>query len=234
MEFSRSVLRGIATLLFIIAIPIALIATDIRLLAFDPSLYEQSQIRFGGMRSIGLSREQVRATSVSLVNYFTAGTGSLASELQKQGLPGDFFNSRETVHLHDVKDLLARVIVVQQLALGYVALFLGASFLFSRSELGQRTARQLLWSGGAMLLVLLTFAALTYVDFSSMSLVFHLISFSNDLWILDPETDVLIRIFPPQALFDASMRMATYAVLQSVGLLVIGTGLLVYSRSSAR
>lgn len=34
------------------------------------------------------------------------------------------------------------------------------------------------------------------VDFDSLFILFHRLAFTNDLWLLNPETDLLIRLMP--------------------------------------
>lgn len=45
----------------------------------------------------------------------------------------------------------------------------------------------------ALMAVLLIWAT---IDFRSLFLLFHRLSFSNDLWLMDPRTDLIIRLMP--------------------------------------
>ena len=49
---------------------------------------------------------------------------------------------------------------------------------------------------GAMLAAVAVIAALAAVDFDRLFILFHRLSFANDLWLLDPRTDLLIRLMP--------------------------------------
>ena len=37
---------------------------------------------------------------------------------------------------------------------------------------------------------------LACIDFNSLFVLFHQVAFRNDLWLLDPQTDLLIRLMP--------------------------------------
>ena len=37
---------------------------------------------------------------------------------------------------------------------------------------------------------------LACIDFDSLFILFHKVAFTNDLWLLDPRTDLLIRLMP--------------------------------------
>ncbi|MDA8188283.1 MAG: TIGR01906 family membrane protein [Dehalococcoidales bacterium] len=215
-----------------IAIPLAIISTDVRWLALSPSFYENGQMKFGAMQTIGLRAEQVQASSRALSSYF-GSHNDLASELQKQGLPADFFNERETNHLKDVKVLLIRVLRVQQIALGYGIIFLLVALVLGPRNFLRRVSRGLLLGAGLTVVVLIVFGALSFADFSDLFLMFHLVSFTNDLWILDPRTDYLIRMFPSQFFFEAALTLAAYALIESIGIALVGAGLSVVQRRFA-
>lgn len=234
MRFLSSVLFFVATALFVVAIPLAIISTNVQALALDPSFYEKGQVKFGAMQTIGLQFEQVQASSRSLASYFGSVQADLASELQKQGLPSTFFNDREITHLKDVKDIIVRIGIVQQLTLVYAALFLVGNLVFRRKGLIRRLARSFLGGAALTLAAFAVFGALFLMDFSDVFLAFHLISFSNDLWILDPRTDYLIRMFPQQFFFEASLTLAIYSAMQALGLAVVGTGLFALNRPRVR
>ena len=62
-------------------------------------------------------------------------------------------------------------------------------------------------------LVLLV-ALLALVGFDRLFLYFHLVSFSNDLWILDPRHDYLIAMFPQGFFFDCTGAIAVLTLLE--------------------
>lgn len=220
-----ALLAALAVALFVVAIPPAIVTSNVLAWAFDASFYERGQIKFGATETAGLSSEQIAAASKALAGYFAAKGAILASELQKQGLSGGFFSERETKHLEDVKDILMRLDSVRQAALSYVALFTVAGFAFWRQRHIRRLGNGLMLGGALTLALIAIFGALSFADFSRLFLAFHLVSFSNDLWILDPRTDHLIRMFPPQFFYEASIALASNAALQGLGVTVVGLGL---------
>ena len=71
----------------------------------------------------------------------------------------------------------------------------------------------------AGIFVLLALGAGTLLGFDQLFLQFHLISFTNELWQLDPARDYLIMLFPRNFWYDATIfcTLATVA-----GALVLG------------
>ena len=50
-------------------------------------------------------------------------------------------------------------------------------------------------------------------DFTKYFVIFHHIFFNNDLWMLNPDTDLLINIVPEPFFMDTAARIAmTYGV----------------------
>ncbi len=92
----------------------------------------------------------------------------------------------------------------------------------------------MLVAGGVLTLGIIgVLGALAATDFSDLFLEFHLLSFSNDLWLLDPRTDNLIRLFPQEFFLDAAMRVVVFTVVEALALAVVGlVGLLVNRRTT--
>ena len=59
------------------------------------------------------------------------------------------------------------------------------------------------WGGALTLAIVIAMAAMATVDFNAFFTQFHVISFANDFWLLDPATDYLIMLFPGEFWRDA-------------------------------
>ena len=61
--------------------------------------------------------------------------------------------------------------------------------------------------------VLAVLAGIIATDFNQYFIIFHHIFFNNDLWMLNPDTDLLINIVPEPFFMDTAARIAaTYGV----------------------
>ena len=54
------------------------------------------------------------------------------------------------------------------------------------------------------------------VGFERLFLLFHVVSFSNEYWILDPSKDYLIMLFPGGFFYDAALRCFGAVILVSL------------------
>jgi len=69
-------------------------------------------------------------------------------------------------------------------------------------------------------------------DFSGFWVQFHHLFFNNDLWLLNPETDILIQMLPQQFFYDLVVRILgmfavetiILAIMSGVGLKKLGSG----------
>ena len=63
--------------------------------------------------------------------------------------------------------------------------------------------------------------ALFLSDFNKYFTLFHEIFFTNDLWLLDPRTDLLIRMLPEGFFFDMVVRIGSiFLILLSLGVVI--------------
>ena len=71
--------------------------------------------------------------------------------------------------------------------------------------------------GGILTITLILAVGLfSLVGFDTLFLMFHQISFRNDLWQLNPYTDYLLLMFPKGFWFDATVRVATVTIIGAV------------------
>ncbi|OGO51540.1 MAG: hypothetical protein A2148_01285 [Chloroflexi bacterium RBG_16_68_14] len=219
--------RQIAALLFIIALPIALITTNVRIAVNEPRLYEYVADRYDTPATTGIAREELLRASAALRAYYNNDEESIFVRVQKDGEPISLFNPRETAHLRDVKTLFQASFRAQEAAVVFVLAYVVAVFIWAREGSLRTLARQLLLSGLLGLAVIGVVGAIAVSGFDQSFEQFHLIAFDNDLWQLDPDRDRLIQMFPDQFWRDVSLwigiaTLAELAVLAGLAAAYLG------------
>ena len=136
------------------------------------------------------------------------------------GVRRSLFNSREILHMKDVKGLIEGVYTVQWLAGIYIAAFIAAGLALARRRFLPELARYAAMGGAATAGLVVLAGAASMVGFEDVFYTFHIVSFSNDLWLLDPRTDYLIAMFPEDFFFDATMWIAGATIAEALLLLV--------------
>ena len=139
-------------------------------------------------------------------DYFNNGDEFITvSVVQNSVRIENLYNEREIRHMRDVKGLVRGVYRIQEATGAYLAAFA----LVGLAAWRRRFLSRLTWSaalGGALTLGLVGLVGLaSLVGFDSLFRAFHLVSFSNDLWQLDPRTDYLIAMFPEGFFLDATL-----------------------------
>ena len=140
----------------------------------------------------------------------------------------EFFNEREIAHMEDVQVLFLKALSIRR-----VCLILGAGLLILMAATKARMGRVLppsLCMGTGLFFALITVLGLIIsTDFTKYFIMFHHIFFSNDLWILDPATDMLINIVPEGFFMDTAARIAL--LFGSLSLILFGVCLLLTIRN---
>jgi integral membrane protein (TIGR01906 family) len=95
-----------------------------------------------------------------------------------------------------------------------------ALVLFFGFKSGWRTlVRSLYWGSVITLGLMIILALWALFGFERFFILFHLISFSNQYWMLNPATDYLIRLFPEGFFYDAALLGFGVVILET---LIIG------------
>ncbi|HLH21143.1 MAG TPA: TIGR01906 family membrane protein [Chloroflexota bacterium] len=232
----RGLLRlgaGLATALCVVALPLGLVAANVRAVTLDRSFYLTEFARYDRGAFVGLAPDELRLVADAFIAYFQGPPSRLDVRLPRGGTLQPLFNERELAHMEDVQALMHLVFRVQALAFAYVALYALGGLAWGRRAFLPLAAKVLVAGGVLTLGIIGVLGALAATDFSDLFLEFHLLSFSNDLWLLDPRTDNLIRLFPQEFFLDAAMRVVVFTVVEALALAVVGlVGLLVNRRTT--
>jgi integral membrane protein (TIGR01906 family) len=228
-------LRLCSIVLFIVAVPVALITTNIRFAVNQPRVYRYAIDDFGGVRATGIDRDQLLRGSGELRDYFNSSDAPLSIQVEVNGREQSLFNARETTHLADVKDRFQLVNRAQELSFVYIVVFLAAAVVWSRSVSPGSLA--LYVSAGCSICLALMAAAgiLGLAGFDSAWEDFHRLIFTNDFWQLNPATDHLIQMFPP-AFWENIVFILGILIAAEAALLLLASSLYlgVSKRAEAR
>ncbi|HEX9975659.1 MAG TPA: DUF1461 domain-containing protein, partial [Dehalococcoidales bacterium] len=111
------------------------------------------------------------------------------------------------IHLKDVKGLVWLDYWVWLGTAIYVIGYVVSSLFWSRHRY-RPLAGALVGGGSLTLALMLALGLWALVDFGQLLLQFHLLSFANEFWQLDPTHDYLIMLFPSGFYYDATIFCA--------------------------
>jgi integral membrane protein (TIGR01906 family) len=124
-----------------------------------------------------------------------------------------------------VKQLFQYVFMLQELAFAYVVAYIAAVFLWAQERSLFRLASYLVRGGLLTAALLAAAAVVSSAGFDTLFRGFHLVSFANDFWLLDPSRDRLIQMFPRDFWFTVTIAVGIAAVLEGLLVALAGYGL---------
>ena len=210
-------LRFVAVALFVVAVPVFLIATNVRWVINAPLLYSYGFDKYDIPDRTGIQRDQLLSAARQIRDYFNNGQEFLSVSVVRAGvLVPNLYNQREVLHMRDVKNLVRGTYRVQEVAGAYMAAFVLVGLLMRRRGFLPVLARLAALGGASTLGLVVLVGLASLVGFDRLFHAFHLVSFSNDLWQLDPSRDYLIAMFPEGFFFDATMWIAGATVVEAL------------------
>ncbi len=200
-----------AKLLLIVALPIFIIITSIRILATP--LYPQFEYNTPGfpadpygftkadrLKYAGISIDYLlNSSDITFFNQYTLPDGS------------PMYNERELSHMQDVKTLIQNAF----LAWGIIGIALVLAGVISWQTRHLRAYFNALSTGGWTTLVIIGLILVgVVISFNGLFTDFHRIFFTGDTWLFY-YSDTLIRLFPMQFWQDAFIWMGVFAIIQA-------------------
>ncbi len=209
--------RSVAAAVFLICIPIFLLLTNVRIAATEDAVYGYAFSTYNVPAITGLDRAELDRAATEIVAYFTSVEANTLLDIRVLG-PGldeqPLYTEREVMHMRDVKQLFQFFFRVHEVAFAYIVAYVAGVYLWSREQSLRRLARQLVTAGIGTAMALGLAAIAMLVGFDRLFVGFHLISFSNDFWQLDPTTDRLVQMFPMGFWFDVSLGVGVLTVME--------------------
>jgi integral membrane protein (TIGR01906 family) len=200
---------GLAVLYFILTL------TALHRVGTDAELYHREQTRAGILPAAGISDEALRALDGRLADYLRGDAAALETDPP--------FNGREMTHLRDCFDLFALLRKVRARLIPWAVLLIaGGAWLLQ----DKRRVRLCAWLSPLLLLIPLgLFALFAALHFDRAFTLFHRVLFRNDLWQLDPKTDLLIRICPESMFARMGARIGAYSLAAILAVSALATAL---------
>ncbi len=217
--------------ILVVAVPLFIVTSSLRLVINDSRLYSYGFAKYNIAATTGISYDDLLVVGQRIRDFFNQQDSTLDMRVAIGGVERELFNQQEKAHMEDVRNLVRGVVRWQLLSSAYVGLYILAAVAALKGRAVEGLASALL-KGCALTLGLLVIVGMgSLVGFDRLFLQFHLISFSNELWILDPTRDYLIMIFPWGFFLDATLAVVGLSVAQAA---LFGAASYIYLRFGRR
>ena len=201
--FKRSI-----SYLFSLALIVFLLLSAVDYCCFDQKFYLEQYQKLNTAETIGVSAETLDQMTLVLLDYLRDEEKTLELVAKVQGSEREVFNEREIKHMVDVRALYQNAMMVRDLCGLLLVLSLIISLLLGDEK-------KLFWAFKRIFIlfmaVFLALLLVAIVDFDFFWTNFHYIFFAgNDLWLLDPRTDILIMMVPLEFFNALVMRIVGF------------------------
>ena len=194
-ERMRHIIGAAALTLGLIALMLILMLTALHAVGTDGGLYYAEQMRAGVLPKAGICDAALRALDGSMARYLAGDAAAL--------VPGNPFNDREMAHMADCFKLFELLRAVRRRLIPWAVLLItGGAWLLQDRRRARRCAQ-----------------------LSPLILIIPLGLFRNDLWLLDPRTDLLIRICPESMFMHMGLRIGVYSLAAILAVSALATAL---------
>jgi len=171
-----------------------------------------------------MSIDELMQVTDKMMDYLIGKRDTLDMTAVINGTEEEVFGKREKAHMEDVKKLFLNGKQMRDMSAVFLVALLAALAIWKKDML-RFWLKQLKWffigSFSAIMLVGLLMAS----DFNRYFTLFHQLFFNNDLWLLDPRTDVLINMVPEIFFFQTAMLIIGVFIGEIILLLLIAKGL---------
>ena len=170
-------------------------AVSVYAMAGDGPMLAREMLRWAPPETTGLPEAEYEGVGRMTAAYLTGREAAFQYTFSDaEGRMYTCFHDYEQDHMADCRGLI-RLAGTLRLVLGGAALALAGAGLLLRKE--RKTFAKGILRGLAAAGVLIGLAAVwALADFGGFFTAFHRIAFTNDGWLLNPETDLLIRLMP--------------------------------------
>ena len=214
--------RFLATV-FTLALIFTLLITSVEAVVYwIPGYFEHEYSKYNVTADVDMTMEDLLDVTDEMMAYLRGQRADLHVPTVVGGQQREFFNEREILHMEDVRDLFLAALAVRRACLILMAAILVLLFV-TKARPVRLLAGAFQW-GTLLFTALAVFLGVLFsTNFTKYFTIFHEIFFNNDLWLLDPRTDLLINIVPEHFFMDTALYIAIAFVGSIIILFVIST-----------
>ncbi|MBE5993352.1 TIGR01906 family membrane protein [Lacrimispora sp.] len=183
-------------IIFSICLMVVLLFTAVEAAVYwTPGYFEKEYKKYNVTESVSMKMDDLMDVTNQMMAYLKGNRTELQVNTTMGGVRRDFFSAREIAHMEDVQGLFLGAMSIRRGCLMVMVLCLIILMLLKISW-NNTFPRSVLIGSGLFFLGSAVIAGIISSDFTKYFIMFHHMFFTNDFWMLDPSTDMLINIVP--------------------------------------
>jgi len=168
-----------------------------------------------------IPQDELMSASEQIRKYFTNDEQYLNLEVYQNGVLRSIYSEKEISHMKDVKFLIKGVYTLATISLTIMVMTIIWGIALKTNRFLSTIINLLASSAKYILITALILSVLCLLAFQQLFLIFHQISFANDLWILDPSKDYLIIMFPQNFFLEATLFIGVLILIECLILIFL-------------
>lgn len=165
----------------------------------NESLMTQGFLQYSQTAHLNVSASRYGEYAHGLCQYLEGKTDVVQVKDPDTGTMVNTFSDKENAHLRDVRVIVSFLKIARYAGGGLVIGILGTLYFFGSKDkkaLLSDVARGFALSALFLLAAATALAVWGIVNFNGLFWTFHKVVFSNELWLLNPNTDLLMALMP--------------------------------------
>lgn len=165
----------------------------------NESLMKQGFLRYAQTSHLGVPASRYGDFAKGIAQYLDGKTAVVQVTNPESGQMENAFSDKENTHLSDVRGIVNGLKIIRWAGGGLVIGLLAWLYIKNKAQSVQflsNAVRGFALSALFLLFIATLFAVWGVVNFDGLFVTFHKLLFTNDLWILNPNTDLLMALMP--------------------------------------
>lgn len=212
--------RWIAPIVFAIAVLVMTFVVGFEMIIFNEAYFEWHYENRGVTETTEMSIDDLMYVTDEMLDYLEGERASLDMQATIDGQMEEVFGEREKAHMVDVRDMYLAVRNARRVSMLIIGIILLAGLLRFK-EMLYHVFNRMKYIIGVLMVFILILGGLFATNFQKYFTLFHELFFSNDLWLLDPRTDILINMVPESYFYSIVMIGVALFILMVIGALAV-------------
>lgn len=192
------------SIIFSIILFFVILFTATELVVYNVDYYKWHYNARGIEKETGMNIDNLMVVTKVFIEYLNGNLDTLDVKATIENEYREVFGQREKEHMVDVKNLALGAKAIRNYGFVFLVLVSILTLLLNR-EIFFKIIFSIKYIFLSCIGVMLLLSGLLISDFNKYFTIFHEIFFKNDLWLLDPETDILINMVPEIFFFTTAM-----------------------------
>ena len=195
----RLTLTTITSLIFILIV----ISGSLNFIVRSSLIYDYNISAYSIEKRTSLSLEKINEINLGIRTYFFN---------EKELLDIDIFSNKEILHMKDVKSVMNFIFDISKILSIVFCILTFVLYSYFRVYI-----YKLIFYSLSLFLSILVFLGTSFLlFFQELFIIFHQIAFNNDLWILNPNEDYLLMMYPEDFFRDVAILILVTSFILNV------------------